>query len=81
MRVKVVAFARVRELLGFGERIVELPAAGSAADLWNELCARCEALRPLTESTRIARNGRLVERAEKLEDGDEVALLPPAGGG
>ena len=35
----------------------------------------------LAESTRIARNGRIVMRTQPLSEGDELALLPPVGGG
>jgi len=79
MNVRVLAFARVREVLGFGERVVELPAGATAQDAWNLLAAAA----PLDDvpSTRIARNGAIVDGAAVLAEGDEVALLPPVGGG
>jgi len=80
VKVRVLAFARVRELLG-PPRDVELPSGATAGVLWDDLTKTCEGLRQLAQSTRIARNGRLVRREETLQDGDEVALLPPAGGG
>jgi len=76
----VLAFAQVRELLG-PAREVELPAGSTAALLWDELSKTCTGLTALAESTRIARNGRVVNRGETLHEGDEIALLPPAGGG
>jgi molybdopterin converting factor small subunit len=78
--VRVLAFARVRELLG-PPREIELPNGSTAGALWDDLAQRCQGLPELAQSTRIARNGRVVQRNEKLEDGDEIALLPPAGGG
>lgn len=81
MRVNVLAFARVRELLGGNVHVVELPLRSTARDLWSALSERTAELGPLAESTRIARNGRIVSYDEPLQDGDEVALLPPAGGG
>lgn len=80
MTVRVLAFARVRELLG-PHRDIELPSGSTAGALWDELAQSCEGLPQLAHSTRIARNGRVVQRNERLEDGDEIALLPPAGGG
>jgi len=80
VRVRVLAFAQLRELLG-PAREVELPAESTAAALWAELGKTCAGLRELAESTRIARNGRVVKRGEILCDWDEIALLPPVGGG
>lgn len=81
MRVRVLAFARIRELLGGGAHELELPDAATAADAWKALVARRSELGELTNSTRVARNGRVVGTHERLHDGDELALLPPVGGG
>ena len=80
MKVRVLGFARVRELLG-PPREIELPAGATVGALWDDLAKTCEGLPQLAQSTRISRNGRVVRRDEALQDGDEVALLPPAGGG
>lgn len=79
--VRVLAFARARELLGAAEFPETLAADSTLDDLWASLAARCPALTPLRRSTRMALNGRLAEGNERLVSGDEVALLPPAGGG
>jgi MoaE-MoaD fusion protein len=81
MRVRVVAFARLRELLGGSSHELDVPAGATTTDVWNALVQRCTELRPLQDSTRIARNGRLAVQNESLTEGDEVALLPPVGGG
>jgi|Deesub1362A_J573_1020465.scaffolds.fasta_scaffold05243_2 molybdopterin converting factor small subunit len=39
------------------------------------------ALRPYSGSIMVVVNRRCVSFDEKLKDGDEVALLPPVGGG
>jgi len=79
MKVRVVTFARLRELLG-AERIVEVPAGAQIYDLWAEL-AREAPIAELAASTRAARNGRVCGFGTPLHDGDEVALMPPVGGG
>jgi molybdopterin converting factor small subunit len=79
--VRVVAFARIRELLGTSVRELELPAGACISDAWNALTRSESALSSLAGSTRIARNGRIAEPSEVLHEGDELALLPPVGGG
>lgn len=81
MRIRVLAFARLRELLGGAQLDLDVPEGATTADVWYALADRCAALTGLAESTRIARNGKLVGSPELLVDGDEVALLPPVGGG
>ena len=76
----MLGFARLRELLG-APREVELPPGATVATLWDVLGSTCDALPELAGSTRVARNGRVVNAAEPLVEGDEVALLPPVGGG
>lgn len=80
--VRVLAFARLRELLGFGERIVSVPDGTTLDALWAQLAADIPALAALRASTRFARNGHLVDDGRAvIVAGDEIALLPPVGGG
>jgi len=81
MTVSVVAFARLRELLGFSKRSLVLPETANVDDAWNAIAAGTPAIRELRESTRIACNGAIAERGRALRDGDELSLFPPAGGG
>ncbi|BDE06240.1 hypothetical protein WPS_15160 [Vulcanimicrobium alpinum] len=81
MTVRVLAFARLRELLGFGERRVGIAEPATIDGLWDLLAAASPQLAPLRASTRFARNGELVPSATALRDGDEIALMPPVGGG
>ena len=81
MTVQVLAFARVRELLGFGARSVTLGEGATLEQLWDQLAGDAHELGALRASTRFARNGALVAGATAMQDGDEIALLPPVGGG
>lgn len=82
MFVRVLAFARMRELLGGSTHDLQVEDGATVADVWDALADRCAAIAPLEPSTRIARNGRLVsDSQERITDGDELSLLPPVGGG
>jgi sulfur-carrier protein len=78
----VRAFARMRELLGESEFELELPDGATLVDAWEALRARNRKVDGLAAVTRIARNGRVAALLdERVADGDEIALLPPVGGG
>ena len=81
MTVRVVAFARIREILGGGSLEREVERDATIATLWDALAREHPPLADLRASTRFARNGMFVSSTQVLGDGDEVALLPPYGGG
>jgi molybdopterin converting factor small subunit len=81
MEVRVLAFARLRELFGFGERRVACANGATLEDLWRDLARDDTEVAALRASTRFARNGALATATTVLADGDEVAFLPPVGGG
>jgi molybdopterin synthase catalytic subunit len=81
MALRVLAFARLRELLGFGERSIEIAPASTLDDVWRSLTAEIPEAVRLRASTRFAHNGIIADGATRVADGDEIALLPPVGGG
>ena len=81
MIVRVLAFARARELLKAGELRLEVGDDACIGDAWAALLRDFPALTDLAAGTRIARNGRVAHATDGLASGDELALLPPVGGG
>lgn len=81
MALRVLAFARLRELLGFGERALEVAPSATLEDVWEAVTASSPEAARMRTSTRFARNGVVVDGATRVLDGDEIALLPPVGGG
>jgi molybdopterin converting factor subunit 1 len=81
MEVKVKFFAAPREALGKGEMEVTLPKGSTVADLIEQLQQEHPTLRAYTRFLSVAVNRAYVGMQTDLHDGDEVACLPPVGGG
>lgn len=81
IRVRVRYFARLREIAGLADELVELPADSDAAHAYDALCRRYPALGPLRGHVRVARNLDFVGWGATLHDGDELAFIPPVSGG
>jgi molybdopterin synthase catalytic subunit len=81
VHIRVRLFAIQRELAGTREVALELPDGATIADAWKALVARYPALAPGRDFLRFARNGAYADDTTTLEDGDEVAMIPPVSGG
>lgn len=81
MTVRVLPFARIREIVGAPELVRGVADGATAGDLWDALARDFPALGALRASTRLVRNGAFVNAETSLADGDELGLLPPYGGG
>jgi molybdopterin converting factor small subunit len=78
--IRVIGFARARELLGDRSN-VSLPSLATVADAWHELVGAVPALEELSGWVRFAVDGALVPPERPLHDGQELAVLPAVGGG
>jgi molybdopterin converting factor subunit 1 len=81
VHVTVRLFARLRELAGAGELGREIAQPATIASVWRDLVREWPALEPYTGSISAARNEDYAPMDTPLEDGDEVAFLPPVSGG
>jgi len=82
MRVTVLYFAAVRELVGASEEALELERGVDVVEaLARTLEERHPALRGRLGQVRFAVNEELVSSGHPLADGDVVALIPPVAGG
>jgi molybdopterin synthase catalytic subunit len=81
VRIRVRLFAIQRELVGTRELALELPSGASIDDAWGVLVERHPVLAPGRSSVRFARNASYVAASTALEDGDELAIIPPVSGG
>jgi MoaE-MoaD fusion protein len=81
MKIRLLAFATAADALGTGETELEIPDGSRVADLRQRLDRDHPGLAPLWPRLAIAVDGRIVPPDTYLEDGVEVALLPPVSGG
>jgi MoaD family protein len=81
VKVRVRFFAAPREALGKSEIEVTLPEGATVTDLIERLKEEYPILRAYTRFLSIAVNRAYVGWGTELHDGDEVACLPPVGGG
>ncbi|MSP56138.1 MAG: MoaD/ThiS family protein [Myxococcales bacterium] len=75
MNVRLLFFAVLRERAGGEEETIDLPSGSTVGDAYR---ARFPGL---GLPVGYARNGRICAPTTVLAEGDEVALLPPLGGG
>ncbi len=80
MKVRVVLFAKPRELVGQPQVELALGDGATPADAWGQLSSRYD-LGPLPRSFRCAVNSEYAAWNDPLKDGDELAVIPPVSGG
>ena len=81
MIVKVLFFASCRDLVGDSEREVRLDSGATVADLISEIVSEHPRFVEMAPSLMTSVNQEYMERDSALEDGDEVAFIPPVSGG
>lgn len=81
MTVRVLMFARARELAGAGEVAVELPAEATVADLRAALAAARPALADVLARSAVAVDEEFAEDDTMICDGAVAAVIPPVSGG
>ena len=80
-RVVMKLFGPAREAAGAASVMLELSRGATAGDAVAELARAHPAVAPLLPRTRVAVNLEYVDVRTPLAPGDEIAILPPVGGG
>ena len=81
MRVTVQCFARLREIAGRGEWSCDVASDATVADVWRALATAAPAVEAFRGSVSCAVNAEFASMSQRVNDGDEVAFLPPVSGG
>jgi molybdopterin converting factor subunit 1 len=81
MRVTIRLFARLRDIVGLSELAREVEPGATIGTLWRMLVAEHPDLAAYERSISSAVNADYARMDQGLNDGDEVAFLPPVSGG
>ena len=82
MKLTVLYFAAVRDLVGKDEENLDVPASVTTiGTLAQHLSLVHPALEGRLKHVRFARNEEFASNDEALSEGDTVALIPPVAGG
>ena len=81
LKVNVLLFASYREKVGQGQVALDLPDGVTVGDLAEEAVRRYPGLVHSPEALVVAVNWEYRDHLYRLDDGDEVALIPPVSGG
>jgi molybdopterin synthase catalytic subunit len=81
VKATVRFFAMFREKLGTGQATIDLPEGSTARDGFDAALADAPSLRGLANSVMLMVNEEYVPSDHVLQDGDELAIIPPVSGG
>ncbi|MGA7730855.1 MAG: molybdopterin converting factor subunit 1 [Chloroflexia bacterium] len=81
MKVKVLLFASLREAVGASQNALEIEQGASVGDVWAGMASLYPRLVPHTGTAAFAINGTYAKPDEQVNEGDEIAFLPPVSGG
>ena len=81
MKINLLLFGSVREAAGTSKLKVELADGARVADLRIWLAERNPVVQKLGDRLAASINTEMAQADDVLEDGDEVAFLPPVAGG
>ena len=81
MRIRVLFFGVIRDVVGLREDSLEVPAGGRLETVFEHYASRFPRLRDMSASVVLALNQQFSSPAAPVAEGDEVAFLPPVSGG
>ena len=81
MRIRLLYFASFRDAAGRDEESRELAPGTTVGSLWASLAGEQPRFAAYRAMPAAAVNRVYADASRKLDDGDEVAFLPPVAGG
>ncbi len=81
IRITVLYFANVKDITGVKKETMNLTPDTSIKKLLTNISSKYPAIKSILDVVKISVNYKMMEMNTILNDGDEVALLPPVSGG
>jgi molybdopterin synthase catalytic subunit len=81
VRVKVLFFGQLKDIVGCSEEVLEVPAGSTVATVFGTYRERFPRMNALAPSVVPARNQQFAALATPVAENDEIAFLPPVSGG
>ena len=81
MRIRVLFFGQLKDIVGGSSDEIELPDGASLETVFRSYASQLPKLAAMEGSVAMARNQRFAPPSEAVQDGDEVAMMPPVSGG
>jgi len=81
IKVRLLYFAVLRDIIGESESEVTLPAGTRPRDVWARLREAHAQLAAYEQPPLTAVNESYASPDDALQDGDELAFIPPVAGG
>jgi len=81
MRITILVFAKLRDLVGAPRLVREAKAGSTVEDVWQALAREFPAAGPYRAALSAAVNAGYAKFSTPVAEGDEVAFLPPVSGG
>lgn len=81
MRVKVLFFGMLKDIVGRSEECIEVAEGEPLSGVFDRYARRFPRVAEMASSIVLARNQQFCERTAVAAEGDEIAFLPPVSGG
>jgi len=81
MRIKVLFFGQLKDITEKSEEELQVEEGSDLESLFDRYASRFPRLEAMRHAVALARNREFAEGSARLDDGDEVAFLPPVSGG